>query len=358
MSLADRVQRLGLDGELAGFVTRLAQVDPAACTRLLDERAATPGLLLEFWVPRALAATLSPPQSALLAVPALIGAPLSRPAALRMAGRLGAAPGSVEEIVGLGLWVGGPPDGYSVHRAAAPFVTDPEALGDRRVVLQALLDADAVDELPAVALGALAGSLLAHADAAMLAEAAPRVLDALLLADRTDDALDFGHAAADHDLADPIRAGILFALGEALELADRMGEALTHYGLAAALADPASEQLARCRQAMGELHIERAEGELAGRALAEAYGAWVACGDHGAAAEVATTLGALAIVAGHASTGIDWLRDAIRLGGLAGSNERVVAAYELMAQAERSRGNPHVAADLDAQADRTRRADD
>jgi|GEM_PF-5358847 len=338
MSLTARIERLLVTPAVAGFLVALSVEDAAACTQLLDERAANPGFVLDYWVPRTLVGRLSAAQTSLFAVPALTRAPLGRPAALRMAGRLGGVPADVDKLVALGLWIparGGL--GLAVHPLAAAIAADVTALRDPEGLLRALLAADTVDELAETALGGLAGLLLGVASPALLAEAAPRVIDSLQLADRLEDALPFGHAVVDR-VPEAAKAEVLFALGEALLLDERDDEALSHFGMAAAFAEPGTRRFGACRLAMGELLVERADGEGAGTALAEAHSAFVADEAWDEAAEAACTLGALAVVAGHASVALRWLRDAVRLGGLAGNQHRVVAAYELIAEAERSRG--------------------
>lgn len=353
MSLTSRIDRLSPSSDVAALLHVLAVEDAKACSRLLDERAASESFVLAYWAPRVLAGVLSPVESGLFAVPALTRRPLPRPGALRLAARLGLETALVERLEGLGLWKHTPAVGYTVHPLALAFAGDVGELSAPRELLAALLASDEQDELAEEALGALAPLVLRVADSATLADAAPRVIDALQLDDRLEDALSFAHAACDR-LPPAGRAEVLFAMGQALELDERLDEALTHYGMAAAFAEPATWLFGRYRSASGELHLERAEGELAGQALAESHSAFVFCEAWADAAESASTLGALAIVGGHASKAVQWLREALRLGGKAGDLEQVASAYELMSEAERSRGYLKAAEAAAGEADRIR----
>jgi len=353
VSLTARIDRLSPPGDVASLLYTLAEEDAQACSRLLDERAASESFLLAYWAPRVLAGVLGPAEAGLFAVPALTGRPLSRPGALRLAARLGVETSVVERLERLELWRHVPATGYTVHPLALAFARDRTELSAPGELLSALLASDAQDELDEEALGALAPLVLSVADTVTLAEVAPRVIDSLQLADETEAALRFSHAACDR-LPPKERARVLFAVGQALELDERLDEALTHYGMAAAFAEPATWLFGRCRSASGDLHVERAEADLAGQALAESHSAFLFCEAWADAADSASTLGALAIVGGHASKAVQWLREALRLGGLAGDLERVASSYDLIAEAERTRGYLEAADAAAGEAARTR----
>lgn len=355
MSLSARIARLGpaeVSPDIRRFLEVLAERDAAACGRLLDERAAGGGFVLAYWAPRMLAGTLDAAESALLAVPALVKQPVSRPALLRLAGRLGVATSRVDDLLAWGLWqsVHDRP-GVAVHPAVLAFAEDVAALEDPRRLAEVLLAADAQDELPPEALAELGELILTAADAALLADAAPRVIEAMHLADRIDDVTAFGALAADR-LEGEAQAVVLFAVAEALLLEERDDEAFLHFGVAAAVAPEGSSLRAGCWLAMAEIHLERAEGVEAGRLLAEAHREFVAADDPRGAGEAATSLGALAIVANDLSTARGWLHETIRLGGQAGDLDAVAEAYGLLGEMERAAGKGQAAHAADVERDR------
>jgi len=346
VSLTARIARLGsaeVSPDIRRFLEVLAERDGAACGRLLDERAAGGGFVLAYWAPRMLAGTLSAAEGALLAVPAIVRQPIPRPALLRLAGRLGVAPSRVDDLLAWGLWQRAHDQpGIGVHPAVVAFAEDVAALEEPRRLADALLAADAQDELPPEALAELGELVLTVGDAELLADAAPRVIEAMHLADRLEDVTAFGALAADR-LDGEAQALVLFAVAEALLLEERDDEAFLHLGVAAAVAPDASTLRASCWLAMAEIHLERAEGVEAGRLLAQAHREFLAADELGGAGEAATSLGALAIVANDLDTARDWLHEAIRLAGQVGDLDAVAEAYGLLGEMERAAGKGQAA---------------
>ncbi|MCO4774187.1 MAG: hypothetical protein KDA24_29420 [Deltaproteobacteria bacterium] len=340
MSLQSRLSKLETTPDVRRFLRVLASEDPDACTRLLDDRAASGAFALDYWAPRMLAGALSDAEFSLLAVPVLMRASVSRAGALRLAARLELPASTVDKLVDWGLWR--PSDdepGLAAHPAIGAFASDPADLRAPGPLLDALLRADALDEIPETALGTLTPLVLAVATPEQLAEAAPRIIDSLQLADRLEDAVGFGGIAVDRLEDESAKAVVLLALAEALTLDEEDVSALVHLGMAAAFAPDDSALRGACRVAAGEIHLDRGEVEAAGIAFADAHRAFVASESWADGGDTASSLGALAIVANDLENARNWLLEAVRLGGKHGDLHAVADAYDLLAELERAYGN-------------------